>query len=106
MVEIGIVSVCGNTMCLVLIMKEGKNVEPNRHLCTMSKLVFLADDKMANISLDLHTFIAQNLPKYIFQSSPDYTFLSLISLSVSLALVGRQFPLRSAMETDVLPVQG
>ena len=62
-------------MCyLVLIMKEGKNVEPNRHLCTMSKLVFLADDKMANISLDLHTFIAQNLPKYIF--NPHLTTLS------------------------------
>ena len=32
---------------------------------------------MANISLDLHTLIAQNLPKYSFQSSLDYTFLSL-----------------------------
>ena len=39
--------------------------------------VFLADDKMANISLDVRTFIAQNLPKYHFQSSLDYTFLSL-----------------------------
>ena len=27
--------------------------ESNRHLCTMSKHVFLADDKMANISLDV-----------------------------------------------------
>ena len=42
----------------------------------LSKHVFLADDKMANTSLDVHTFIAQNLPKYIFQSSLDYTFLS------------------------------
>ena len=55
----------------------GKNVEPNRHLCTMPKHVLLADDKMANISLDVLTFIAQNLPKYHFQSSLDYTFLSL-----------------------------
>ena len=39
--------------------------------------VFLADVKMANISLDVHTFIAQNLPKYNFQSSLDSTFLSL-----------------------------
>ena len=34
---------------------------------------FLADDKMANISLDVHTFIAQ---KSRLQSSLDYTFLS------------------------------
>ena len=46
----------------------------------MSIHVFSADDKMANITLDVHTFIAQNLPKYRFQSSLDYTF---ISLSVS-----------------------
>ena len=39
--------------------------------------VFLADDKMANILLDVHTFIAHNLPKYHFQSSLDYTFLAL-----------------------------
>ena len=39
----------------------------------MSQLVFSADDKVANISLDLHTFTAQNLPKYHFQSSLDYT---------------------------------
>ena len=45
----------------------------------MSKHVFLADNKMANISLDVHTFIAQNLPKYHFQSSLYYTFLSLTS---------------------------
>ena len=36
-----------------------------------SKHVFLADDKMANISVDVHTFIAQNLPKYRFHSSLD-----------------------------------
>ena len=32
----------------------------------MSKHVYLADDKMANIPLHVHTytFIAQNLPKY------------------------------------------
>ena len=43
---------------------------------------FLADDKMANISLDVHTFIAQNLPKYRFQSSLAYTFLSLSASSI------------------------
>ena len=59
---------------LVLIYFLGKNVEPNRHL---SKHVFLGDNKMANIPLNVHTFIAQNLPKCRFQSSLDYTFLSL-----------------------------
>ena len=39
--------------------------------------VLLADNKMANISLDVHTFIAENLPKYRFHSSRDYTFLTL-----------------------------
>ena len=38
--------------------------------------LILADD-MANISLDVHTFIAQNLSKYRFQSSIDYTIPSL-----------------------------
>ena len=42
----------------------------------MSEHVFLADDKMANISLDVHTFITQNRPKYRFESSLDHTFLS------------------------------
>ena len=47
----------------------------------MSKHVILADDKMANISLDMiHNHIAQNLPlpvpQYRFQSSLDYTWLS------------------------------
>ena len=51
-----------------------KNVEPIHHLCTMSKHVFLVDDKMANISLDGHTFIAQNLPKCRFHSSPQLTW--------------------------------
>ena len=46
------------------------------------KHVFLADGKMANISLDVHTFIAQNLPKYCFQCSLDYTFLSLSVSSI------------------------
>ena len=41
----------------------------------MSRHVFLADDKMAKILQDVHTFIAQNLLKYHFQSSLDYTFL-------------------------------
>ena len=58
------------------------NFGPNRHLCTMSKCVFLADDKMANISLDVHTFVAQNIPKYHFQSSLDYTSLSLSVSSI------------------------
>ena len=49
-----------------------KNVEPKYHLCTMSKDVFLADDKMVNIHA--HTFVTQNLPKYNFQSSLDYTY--------------------------------
>ena len=40
----------------------------------------IADDKMANISLDVHTFIAENLPKYRLQYSLDYTFLSLKAL--------------------------
>ena len=62
----------------------GKNVEYNRHLCTMSKHVFSADNKISNISRDVPTFIAQNLPKYRFQSSLDYTF---ISLSVSSIIV-------------------
>ena len=66
----------------ILVIKYLKNVEPNRHLCTMSKRVFLADDKMANISLDVHTFIAQNVTKYRFQSSLDYTFLSLSVSSI------------------------
>ena len=48
----------------------GKNVEPNRHLCAQCLYVFLVDNKMANISLDVH-------PKYRFQFSLDYTFLSL-----------------------------
>ena len=39
---------------------------------------------MANILLDVHTFIAQNLPKYRFQSSLDYTFLSLSVSSIHL----------------------
>ena len=57
-------------------MKECRTQTPLVH--NVYKLVvFLADDKMANTSLDLHTFITQNLPKYIFQSSLDYTFLSL-----------------------------
>ena len=37
---------------------------------------------MANISLDVYKFIAQNLPKYNFQSSLDYTFLSLSVSSI------------------------
>ena len=36
-----------------VVKEDGKNVEPNRHLRTMSKHVFLADNKMANISLDV-----------------------------------------------------
>ena len=44
--------------------------------------VFLTVDKMANISLDMHKFIAQNLPKYCFQSSLDYIFLSLSVSSI------------------------
>ena len=55
----------------------GRNVVPNRHLCKVSKHVFLADNKTVNVSLDVQTFIAQNLPKYRLQSSLDYTFLSL-----------------------------
>ena len=47
------------------------------------KHVFLADDKIANISLNVDTFIAQNLPKYHFQSSLDYTLLSLSVSSIS-----------------------
>ena len=43
----------------------------------MSIACVLADDKMANISLDVHTFIAQKLKKYRFQSSVDYSTLSL-----------------------------
>ena len=58
-------------------MPQVKSVEHNHHLCTMSKHVFLlADDKMANISLDVHTFIAQNLSKYDFHSSLDSPGLS------------------------------
>ena len=30
-------------------------------------IVFLADDNIANISLDLHSFIAQNIPKFRYQ---------------------------------------
>ena len=63
-------------------MAFGKNVGPNRHLCTMSIACVLADDKMANSSLDVRTFIAQNLLKYRFQSSLDYTFLSLSESSI------------------------
>ena len=37
----------------------------------------MCDNKMANIWLDVHTFIAHNLSKYRFSSSLDYTFLSL-----------------------------
>ena len=48
----------------------------------MSKHVFLADDKMANISLDVHTFTAQNLPTYRFQTSFYCTFLSLSVSSI------------------------
>ena len=33
----------------------------------MSKHVFLADNKMANLLRDVHTFIAQTVPKYNFQ---------------------------------------
>ena len=40
---------------LAQIIHFGKNVKPNRH------------DKIANISLDLHTFIAQNIQKFHFQ---------------------------------------
>ena len=39
---------------IYLEVKHRKNVEPNHHLCTMSKHVVLADGKMANISLDVH----------------------------------------------------
>ena len=49
--------------------KIGKNVESNHQFaqCLTSKYVFLlADGKMANSSLDVHTFIAQHLPKYRF----------------------------------------
>ena len=63
--------------------QNGKNVEPNRHLCTCLS-VFLADDKMAKILLNVHASIAQNLPKYHFQCSLDYTFLS---LSVSSSII-------------------
>ena len=63
-------------MKFYMFIKLGKNVEPNHDLCTMSKYVLWADHKMANISLDVRTFIAQNLPKYYFQFSLDYTFLS------------------------------
>ena len=48
----------------------------------MSIACVLADDKMANITLDVRTFIAQNLPKYHFRSSLDYTFLSLSESSI------------------------
>ena len=48
----------------------------------MSKHVFLADDKMANISLDVRTFIVQIIVQYHFQSSLEYTFLSLSVPSV------------------------
>ena len=51
--------------------------------CAYYEQVFLADDKMANISLDVHTFIAQNLPKYHFKSSLDYTSLSLRVFSIT-----------------------
>ena len=64
-----------NTMC-------GKSVVSNRHLCTMSIACVLADNKMANISLNVGTFIAQNLPKYRFHSSLDYTFLSFSESSI------------------------
>ena len=57
-----------NTGCGIL----KKNVEPNRHLYTMFKHVFLADDKMANISLDVHTFIAQKSPQNVV-SNPHLT---------------------------------
>ena len=60
----------------------GKSVVSNLHLCTMSIVCVLANDKMANISLDVRTFIAQNLPKYRFHSSLDYTFLSLSESSI------------------------
>ena len=63
-------------------MSVGKSVVSNHHLCTMPIACVLADDKMANISPDLHTFIAQNLLKYRFQSSLDYTFLSLSESSI------------------------
>ena len=43
------------------IFRQGKNVEPNCHLCTMSKRVFLADDKMANISLDVKCILCHLL---------------------------------------------
>ena len=46
------------------------------------KACVLADDKMTNISLDVHTLIAPNLQKYRFQSSLDYTFLSLSVSSI------------------------
>ena len=39
----------------------GKNVESVRHLCTKYMNEVLADDKMPIISLDVYTFIAQNL---------------------------------------------
>ena len=61
--------------------KIGKSVISNRHLCTMSIACVLADDN-ANVSLDVHTLIAQNLPKYRFHSSLDYTFLSLSESSI------------------------
>ena len=43
--------------------KSVNYVVSNRHMCTMSIACVLADDKMANISLDVCTFIAQNLQK-------------------------------------------
>ena len=55
---------------------------PTATCAQMSKHVFLADDKMANISLDVHTFNAQNLSKYNFQSSLDSNFLSLSVSSI------------------------
>ena len=66
-----------NIYILHLKIYSEKNVEPNHHLSTMSKHVFLADDKMANISLDMciHSLlkISQNIisnPHLATPSSP------------------------------------
>ena len=74
--------------------KFGKSVISNRHLCTMliACVLLCADDKMANISLDVHTFIAQNLPKYRFQSSLDCTFISLTTLHRLTCVHTKLFP--------------
>ena len=55
----------------VILNLERVSYVSNRHLCTMSITCVLADDKMANISLDVRTFIAQNIV-----STPHLTTLS------------------------------